>query len=192
MSKTLQRITLYITLSIVLLWMTGYAAFILHISTVKPDSNIKNTDAIVVLTGGSNRINTGLNLLSAHAAPELFISGVNKNVSVEKLLAMWPAGEKQKKQPCCITLGHKAQNTTQNAQEAREWTGQKDVTSLRLVTSHYHMPRARLEFRNTMPSMNILIHPVIPDDLEIEDKGFWHISFEEYNKTLLTWVRLQL
>ena len=45
-------------------------------------------DAIVVLTGGSGRLRSGLDLLLADRARRLFISGVYRGVDVTQLLAL--------------------------------------------------------------------------------------------------------
>src|SRR5437870_961092 len=44
------------------------------------------TDAIVVLTGGSQRLHSGIALLREGKGRKLFISGVNHNVDLEDLL----------------------------------------------------------------------------------------------------------
>jgi len=48
----------------------------------------KQTDAIVVLTGGSGRLRAGLDLLLGERAEHLFISGVYGGVDVRQLLAI--------------------------------------------------------------------------------------------------------
>ena len=106
------------------------------------------TDAIVVLTGGKMRLETGLELLAAGKAEKLFISGVNPRVDRDKLLrALGPAAERE---ACCIVLGHAADNTRQRAGD-RRLDAQEGYRSLRLVTSWYHMRRSLLEFGRAMP-----------------------------------------
>src|SRR5690606_5501745 len=95
---------------------------------------------------------------------------------------------------CCVTLGHQAHNTHQNAAEARKWVaGVRDVRSAYIVTSSYHIPRALLEFRQALPGLTLYPAPVPhrtgPDH---DQKNFWHLAFSEYNKTLLTWLRVML
>jgi uncharacterized SAM-binding protein YcdF (DUF218 family) len=41
---------------------------------------------------------------------------------------------------------------------------------LRLVTAWYHMPRSLLEFDRAMPEMDIVAHPVFPDQVK---QGRW-------------------
>src|SRR5208282_6393700 len=84
------------------LWLGGLVYFAGQIpdSVADPDSQ---TDVIVVLTGGSQRIETGLQLLAAGKAKMLFISGVNIGVDVPKLLRNAGADETLADK---IVLGH--------------------------------------------------------------------------------------
>jgi uncharacterized SAM-binding protein YcdF (DUF218 family) len=52
----------------------------------QPSADQSRTDAIVVLTGGGDRISTGLALLEAGKAERLFVSGVHPGVGVAELL----------------------------------------------------------------------------------------------------------
>jgi uncharacterized SAM-binding protein YcdF (DUF218 family) len=141
------------------------------------------TDAIVVLTGGPNRIETGLDLLRDGAAQKLFVSGVDPRVTADKLIAAW--GGDKNAVSCCVTLGHQAQNTAQNATEARDWAEKENVRSVRLVTAAWHIPRAWLEFHETLPGVKIVSHPVAASDAEIVEPWFWITAFAEYNKAIL-------
>jgi uncharacterized SAM-binding protein YcdF (DUF218 family) len=172
------------------LWAAGFACFVHYVgSLVQPDDKIK-TDAIVVLTGGANRINTGLDLLDKGLAGKLLISGVGPNVKQEALVSLWRS--EVKNAPCCITLGRLAHNTAQNAAEARQWAEKENVHSLRLVTAAYHMPRAWLEFHAAMPAAEIVLSPSAPPKEGYERENFSLLAFTEYNKTLATWLRLYL
>ena len=175
---------------LVVLWAAGFACFVHYVdSLVTPDDKIK-TDAIVVLTGGANRINTGLDMLDKGLAGKLLISGVGPNVKQEELVALWRHDDKNV--PCCITLGRLAHNTAQNAAEAQQWAAKESVHSLRLVTAAYHMPRAWLEFHAAMPSAEIVLSPSALAKEGFEHENYFLLAFTEYNKTLATWLRLYL
>lgn len=145
----------------------------------------KNIQAIVVLTGGKDRIQTGLKLLSKERMNYLFISGTGKNFTIEKLTA--PPALQTK-----IILGPKATNTRENATETEEWLEQNKINHFYLVTSNYHMARSLMEFKNIMPEKNIVPWPVYPQDFKPGSPGYWRLTFAEYNKTLLSWLRLKL
>jgi len=99
-------------------WLGGIFAFVALIPLAKPGVDTK-TDAIVVLTGGSGRLNAGLTLLSSARAKKLFVSGVYRGVDVQTLL------EISRRDPeglaCCIVLGYAAGSTAGNADETAAW-----------------------------------------------------------------------
>ena len=141
------------------IWLGGILAFVALIPLAKPGVDTK-TDAIVVLTGGSGRLNAGLTLLSSARAKKLFVSGVYRGVDVQTLLDI------SRRDPegltCCIVLGYAAGSTAGNADETAKWLAAEKYASVRLVTASYHMPRSLLEFRHAMPGMTIIPHPVFP------------------------------
>lgn len=186
------RAGLYGSTLVFLCWLAGYAAFSAHISGLK-FAPTEKADAVIVLTGGAGRIGMGLDMLAARQGSHLFITGVNNQVDMPTIMRMW-RGDNTDIVTCCVTLGHQAHNTHQNAAEARKWvSGVRDVRSAYIVTSSYHMPRTILEFRQALPGITLYPAPVPygtgPDH---DQKNFWHLAFSEYNKTLLTWIRVTL
>lgn len=169
--------------TVLVLWLVGWGWFAAHIAFIQPQNLDQTTDAIIVLTGGKHRIDTGIELLKTRKAKSLFISGVNKDVTVEDLVTDRPV-------PCCITLGYDATDTVENGSESAQWITDNNIQSIRLVTSNYHMVRAALIFHHNAPDTKILMHPVEPDDFQPWGQKFWPTTFGEYNKTLATWVRL--
>jgi uncharacterized SAM-binding protein YcdF (DUF218 family) len=149
------------------------------------------TDDIVVLTGGSQRVQSGLQLLTAGKAKKLFVSGVYHGTDVTALLRT------QRQSPdavqCCIVLGHTADNTYGNALETAAWMRQEGYRSLRLVTASYHMRRALLEFGRAMPDVRIIPHPVFPDAVRQERWWAWPGTLDliigEYDKYLWALIR---
>jgi uncharacterized SAM-binding protein YcdF (DUF218 family) len=175
---------------LLLLWLGGFAWFLGSSSWVSID-RASPTDAIVVLTGGKMRLETGLELLAAGKAGKLFVSGVNPAVDRDTLLhALGPAAERE---ACCIVLGHAADNTVGNALETAAWMQQEGYRSLRLVTSWYHMRRSLLEFSRAMPRVRVVAHPVFARDNDPEGWRGWLAAgqrvFGEYNKFLVAWLR---
>lgn len=139
------------------LWLGGLAWFV-HDGLSEADDPAAHTDAIVVLTGGRLRIETAIDLFGEGKARKLFISGVNRHVDREALTRQFePVASRVQ---CCIVLGHDSDNTLGNARETAQWMRQERYSSLRLVTSWYHMPRSLLEFRQAMPDIRIVASPV--------------------------------
>ena len=110
------------------------------------------TDAIVVLTGGSERISTGVQLLSRGLGRTLFVSGVHQGVDLRDMLRA--ARLEPSTLECCIVLGYEAGDTVGNAAETAAWMRSRSYESLRLVTSNYHMRRSLLEFGMAMPQVD--------------------------------------
>ncbi|HVM78075.1 MAG TPA: YdcF family protein [Stellaceae bacterium] len=173
-----------------LLWLGGLVWFAETIPEV-PDGSGEPTDAIVVLTGGSQRLQSGLRLLAAGRAKKLFISGVHPGVELAALLRS--AGQAPETLPCCVVLGHAADNTFGNAVETAAWMRQEHFTSLRLVTSNYHMRRALLEFSRAMPEVRVVPNPVFPEAVKQErwwaSPGTLELILAEYDKYLWALVR---
>ena len=64
-----------LALVLLLLWLGGFIWFLRAVQEAAADAG--TADAIVVLTGGTERVETGFRLLEEGAAPRLFISGVH-------------------------------------------------------------------------------------------------------------------
>lgn len=174
----------------ILPWLIGYFIFMGTIFSQKIQSPEMTTDAIIVVTGGAHRINAGFDLMAEKKARQMLISGVDERVTLPDLLSFWNGTDSENTDlstiECCVTLGHAAENTNSNAQEARDWLYHNNLYSVRLVTSDYHMPRTSLAFRLALPDITIYKHPVKNPDLAGFNVDKIMIGFREYNKTLLT------
>lgn len=178
-----------------LLWIGGLFWFAASIPRSPPQPGsaeaTRATDAIVVLTGGSGRLSTGLELLADGRAGRLFVSGVYEGLEVQELLKrsrQFP-GEME----CCITLGYSADSTVGNAYETADWLRAQGFTSIRLVTANYHMMRSLLEFRMVIPEVEVVPHPVASPNVHLNDWWLWpgtaSLLMTEYNKYLVTYAR---
>ena len=167
-------------------WAAGFAWFVCALPDHVEDP-ARHTDAIVVLTGGTERISTGLDLLAQGLGRRLLVSGVHRDVDVAELLRLTP--EAPAALSCCIDLGYEAGDTIGNAAEAAEWMRAQGFHSLRLVTASYHLPRSLLEFHRAMPDVEVIAHPVFPasvqpDALWRKPASLWLMA-QEYSKYLL-------
>lgn len=175
----------------VILWLGGLCAFAWKIDNFSDEEN-KKTDAIIALTGGRNRIAEAVRLLDAGKARRLFISGVDKSISLSNIQNAHHLKLANKKR---IDIGHDASNTIENAKEAAEWIKKNNVKSIRLVTSNYHLARSLIEFQEQNPDLEIIIHPVYSEKIK---KNWWtswqtfSLLFKEYNKFLFVYVRNKL
>ena len=177
------------------LWVAGLIWFATA-AAGQPRSGDAHTDAIVVLTGGSERIATGLALLARRRADELFISGVEAGVELDDLLSeatrsagFVDPGDLGHR----IIVGYRAADTVGNAEEVAGWMHSRGYRSLRLVTANYHMPRSLLAFRRLLPGIEIHPHPVQPDRVHLDDWWRWPgttlLLVSEYSKYMVSYLR---
>jgi len=175
---------------LVIIWGLGFLMFVGSLPGSVDDLQT-HTDAIVVLTGGRDRLGTGIELLHANMAERLFISGVPKGVDGDDILRQ--SGHQQDSHDSRIHLGHRADDTKGNAAESAQWVREQSVASIRLVTGAYHMPRALLEFRQAMPQAVIIPHPVFPSAVKSREWWRWPgtaaLLATEYTKTMAAMVR---
>ncbi|MDE2029900.1 MAG: YdcF family protein [Alphaproteobacteria bacterium] len=176
-------------------WLGGLFLFAARIQTfqepaITPD--LATTDAIVVLTGGSERLATGIALLEAGRGKKLFVSGVHKGLTLDKLPGA--QGLPAPLRACCVTLGYQAGSTFGNADETKGWMAAQNYHSLRLVTANYHMPRSLLLFHAAMPDVDIVPHPVTPPSVRMREwwmhRGTVELLATEYIKFLFANLRL--
>ena len=167
------RIALGVASGLVLAWTIGFFGFVATVQKWEepssPPAASESADTIIVLTGGRERVETGLDLLKNGYGKKLLISGVHPGLTLDHLLAN--AGVSADMRACCITLGHAASSTFGNAEETRAWLAQEGYHSLRLVTANYHMPRSLIIFRAALPEATILPYPVAPDKVRLD--GWW-------------------
>jgi len=140
------------------------------------------TDAIVVLTGGRGRVEEGFRLYHDEKARWLFFIGVDPTVKKGDLLQ----GEHGKERDEGIILENVSRNTLENAFYARDLIVKKDIASITLITSRYHMKRATLLFRNLLPKkVTIYPHPIDSKNLQQKwwnDGGSFRLLFTEFYK----------
>ncbi len=182
------KLTLKSLLFIALIWFSGLAVFNYYIRAYPLDTSTK-TDAIVVLTGGSNRIKEAVNLLNSGLSDVLLISGVEKKTtlnSILKTIAVTPAPNKK------IVIEHASTNTVENAIEANDWIQKNNIKSIRLVTSNYHLPRSKLEFEIQNKGLDIVVNPVFSENVSPKwwrYSGTFSLMASEYNKFLLVYLK---
>lgn len=171
-------------------WIAGLFRFASLVNRDVSDAATE-TDALIVLTGGTERVAVAVDLLKRKKAGKLLISGVNKNVDMGLLAKT--VDELPEELAANITLGHVACNTRQNALESKDWTDKNGFKSVRLVTASYHMPRSLSEFHNVMPDVKIIPHPVFPQTVKHDEWWKWRGTFmlitEEYVKYLIVTVK---
>ena len=132
---------------VLLVWLFGFLWFAIALPGPLPAS--QRTDVIIVLTGSSGRIEHALKVLEEGKAPDLLVSGVDREVRPREFAAQFSVPPRLMK--CCVTLGYRAYDTRSNAIEAAQWVEEHGAKSVRLVTADWHMRRAALELGREFP-----------------------------------------
>jgi len=166
-------------------WCLGFAAFMLLLPAPLDGST---TDAIVVPTGGPGRIERGLALLEAHQGKRMLVTGVGAGVRPADLTRAYRVEPALMR--CCVDLGRRAVDTRSNAEETADWVAAHRYGSVRLVSSDWHLPRARMELAAALgarPGPRIVI---MADGVPGEPRLATLVN--EYNKLLLRRIALWL
>ena len=188
---------MHVLLGVLTLWLIGLLGFIAVIPGQEAKIDDRPTDAIIVLTGGGDRLAEGFRLLDRGLSKRLLISGVASGVTLQQLIDRLgvqrdtvPSAEEL---ACCVTLGYEAESTVGNADEGAGWLRSNGAQSVRLVTANYHMLRSLLEFRRKLPGLTVVPNPVFPG--EVRDPH-WFVKprtmlliVNEYHKYLVALAR---
>src|ERR1700693_2199967 len=171
----------------------GFVGFLSQLrgAEIKPD---RKADGIVVLTGGSSRVSDAMELLAAGYGLRLLISGVHPASAASDISRS--LSENQSLLNCCVDLDRSAVNTRSNASETRRWAHERGFTSLIVVTSNYHMPRAIVELTHAMPDIRLIPFAVVGE--KWRDEPWWtsgatlRLLLSEYLKYVAAEVRVRL
>jgi len=174
------------------LLICGFIAFSIHISNLEPPTSIVKADGIVVLTGkGGGRLSAGADLLENGYGERLLISGVNRSLDTEDMRKVLSLEDDI--YDCCVNLDYEAENTYENGLETANWARALGYEEIILVTSSYHMPRAKIEISTAMKGIKITPYPVQRE--RSEDDPWWGGQenakriLREYGKLLVTYAR---
>lgn len=170
----------------------GFLAFVDRVAEQELDPGRK-VDAVVALTGGADRIADALAVVAEGRAGRMLITGVHPQTTEASLARQ--SGHRDLF-ACCVDIDRQALNTVGNAREAARWARGHGVTSLLLVTSGYHMPRALIEMRRYGRGIEVVPHPVITESNRADhwwrDGTLARLMFGEYVKYVGAWLRSRI
>ena len=163
---------------VLMVWLIGFVWFAFSLPQAAPLREA--TDVIVVPTGGSGRIDRGIELLRRDSAGKLLVTGVFEEVRPQEFAAQY--GLSAKEMDCCVVLGFSALDTRGNARETAEWIREGKYRSLRLVTSDWHMRRAASELGPVLPAGVTVVQDAVSTEPSLK------MLFLEYHKLLASWL----
>ncbi|MGE0178233.1 MAG: YdcF family protein [Sphingomonas sp.] len=166
-----------LTILLIVAYLLGYALFAVLLP--RP-AGMERTDAIVVLTGGTGRLDRGFDLMRRGLARRMLISGVDPAVRAAELADAYRV--EARLIDCCVDLERQSFDTRSNADQVTRWMSRQRYRSMRLVTNDLHMPRASHEIRSRIGDDVTIIRDAVPTS-----PGFREL-FIEYNKFLLGWT----
>ncbi|OGU14636.1 MAG: hypothetical protein A2076_06485 [Geobacteraceae bacterium GWC2_53_11] len=142
----------------------------------------KKADAIVVLAGGKGRVEEGVRLFRESRAEFLFFVGVDPSVRKSDLYRPRPGDPSADN----VILEKSSRNTLENSIFGRDVIVQSKVRSILLITSRYHLKRASILFRHSLPKyITIIPYPV--DTVNLKESwwnhgGSFQLLFREFYK----------
>jgi uncharacterized SAM-binding protein YcdF (DUF218 family) len=149
---------------LVVAFSIGFVFFCDRVGRMNPPTQVEAADAIVVLTGGYQRVVTALDLLKMKRGKRLLISGVHPSINRAELSHATQADPGLFR--CCVDLDHAARDTISNATESAKWIKANGFHSIILVTNNYHIPRSLLEMRRAAAGVTFVPYPVVAADLD--------------------------
>lgn len=145
----------------------GFLRFVEEVSALETPERIAEAQAIVVLTGGAQRIDHAISLLNQGIGARLLISGVNPHTTGAQLKRLTSGSDALFE--CCVDIGHDAIDTIGNANETARWIAEHGFSKVLIVTNNYHIPRSMLELRRVDPVTEFIAYPVTLADLKTEN-----------------------
>lgn len=122
---------------------------------LSPADNLYRADAIVVVSGDSDRMKQAINLYKQGYAPKLILSGAAKEGFTSNALAMHIEASQSGIPNEAVILEENANNTYENALYTKEIVLSQGMKNIILVTSPYHQRRVYETFKNMFKESGI-------------------------------------
>ncbi|MBU6374568.1 MAG: YdcF family protein [Bdellovibrionales bacterium] len=164
------------------LWLRGAADAVYAYQDTVDGVHLPPVDAIVVLAGGRGRISTAGDLwyryridqagggsregVAAGSRPILYFSGLGAQSTWGSIRGQLRTGVMQVIQSQDVVLETQSTNTEENAQWLLQYARERGWKSILLVTSRYHMRRAKLIFQKLIEKDDELSRMLRPDGAE--------------------------
>lgn len=177
----------YIILSVsgvFLLWFSGLITYICWAESYST-ANRTATNAITVITGGRQRLETSISLLKVGYAPVLFIAGVESQSQLKNFLAEQGVKQQQIIYAPAI-IANNSIGFQDGTREIADFVVSRNLSSIRLVTSSYNMPVALEEIRELIPAADDIY--IIPHPISTEQRQY-SLLLKSYHQYLLMIIK---
>lgn len=161
--------------ALVLIYALGFVLFAVTLGR-PATADAQRAEAGIVLTGGDGRIEHALGVLKSGKVKRLLVSGADPSVAKRDIAQLVPGSTRWVR--CCVDLDSASVDTRSNAAEAARWLEAKGYKSYRLITSDWHMRRARFEFYREMGDSRVMVIDAVRTEPRLMT------IFKEYNKYL--------
>ena len=174
------RILSYFMMLFLISMLIGFYFFKLHMSDLSNEQDICDPNQIIiVITGGTSRIDSAVRLLNNNCGNLMLISGVYSGFNKRYLQQHFSITDDKIKQ---VFLGYEANNTEGNAKEALIFLALHERTDpILLITNDYHIPRAKLLFKHFIHDRNVNCYAISSNESMV-------IYFIEYIKYIGTYI----
>ncbi len=141
----------------------------------------QKADAIIVLSGGENRIQKGIELYKQQYAPYLILSNANEDNMDAYIIA-------RNVPKRSVFFETNADSTYKNALYTKEIMTKHHLKSAIVVTSNFHTRRTKMNFNKVYQGTGISFTYVAVDTPGFDPHSWWqskngrHIVFDEYVK----------
>ena len=157
---------------------------------LSPSDNLTKADAIVVVSGDTDRIQHAIDLYKQGYAPKLILSGAAKEGFTSNALAMQIEASQSGIPSEDVILEEKAYNTYENATYTKEIVLSQGIKNIILVSSPYHQRRVYETFKNVFKGSEVKLQNNPSTYSSWRSDSWWksdknlHLTQEESLKTL--------
>lgn len=124
---------------------------------LSPSNSLTYADAIVVVSGDTDRLPHAISLYKRGISPTLILSGATRESSRSNARIMESQATKEGIPKKAIILEEKATNTYENALYTKDIIPSKGFKKLILVTSPYHQRRTYETFKHVLNGHDVVL-----------------------------------
>lgn len=160
---------------------------------LSPTDSLNQADAIVVVSGSSERVDHGIELYKKGLATKLIFSGAAQE-GFSNALSMQRKAIQSGIPLAAILLEEKATNTYENALFSSEIIERENFKNIILVTSPYHQRRTFESFQIALKGKSVTIQNSPTEESNWKPNNWWikedmrRLTFTEIGK--LAWSRI--